>query len=108
MQQCRCNKVVLQIAVKFHICLLANVERRSSPAYVSRVLVGLTKQNVLHLPYSVRYITHEFSTQEHMTLQLAQIFQVNHQLDNLLLSICMYNMPTPSLTNYGITKPQDG
>jgi hypothetical protein len=107
-QQCRCNEVALQIAVKFHVCLLANVERRSSPAYVSRALVGLTEQNVLHLPYSVRYITHKFSTQERMTLQLAQTFWVNHQLDILLLSICMYNTATPFLTNYSLTKPQDG
>ena len=61
-----------------------------------------------HLPYSVHYITHKFSTQEHMTLQLAQTFWVNHNLDILLLSKCMYNIPTPSLMNYSLTKPQDG
>jgi len=43
-----------------------------------------------------------------MTVQLTQTFWVNHQLDILLLSICMYNIPTPSLTNYSLTKPQDG
>jgi hypothetical protein len=43
-----------------------------------------------------------------MTLQLAQTFWVNHHLDILLLPICMYNIPTPSLMNYSLTKSQDG
>lgn len=35
---------------------------------------GLNKAKRATPPFSVRYITHEFSTQELMTLQLAQTF----------------------------------
>jgi hypothetical protein len=88
-QQCHCNKVVPQIAVKFHIYLLANVERRSSPAYVLRVLVGSTKQNVLHLPYSVRYIT------SHMNFQHRNTWLCNwHKLFELTIiwTFCYFSM----------------